>query len=138
MADYSVIEVREPDFDSPAFALFKRKTGVAFLAGDCILQVERHGRIILLLSFEQQSCVRPILNSKTIHLSSALALDKLSESDADFINGLFDSIQDLQNGERYSIVFVTARKGWLGQSKRYGFNYIGKHSVSGLYCFERR
>lgn len=138
MADYSVTEVKEPDFDSPAFALFRRKTGVEFLAGDCILQVERLGKIILLMSFEQRSCVVPLLNDKTLHLSSALALDKISEDDAHFINGLLDSIQDLQNGERYSIVFVTARKGWLGQSRRYGFNYIGKHSVSGLYCFERR
>lgn len=138
MADYNVVEVKEPDFDSPVFALFKRKTGVDFLAGDCILQIERAGETILLLSFEQESCVKPLLNEKTIHLSSAIALDKISETDAHFVNGLLDSIQDLQNGERYSIVFVTARKGWLGQSKRYGFNYIGRHSVSGLYCFERR
>ena len=138
MADYNVVELKQPDFDSPAFALFKRKTGVEFLAGDCILRVDRGSKTILFLSFEQQSCIKPLLNEKIIHLSSALAFEKLTDDDAHFIAGLFDSIQDLQNGERYSIVFSTARKGWLGQSKRYGFNYIGKHSVSGLYCFERR
>lgn len=138
MVDYSVEVIEEPDLDSPAFALFRAKTGRTFVVGEGVLLVRKNGLPFFYFCVQEHSAVKPIFNEKVIHISSAVGVSPCDDADAEFISGLLESIQSLQNGQRYSIVFTTDRKGWLKQAKRYGYSYIGIHSVSGQYCYERR
>lgn len=138
MADYSVEVIEEPDLDSPAFALFRAKTGRVFTVGEGVILVRKDGEPFFYFCVTEHSTVKPIFNDKAIFIPAAVGVSYCDENDAAFISGLLESIQSLQNGQRYSIVFTTDRKGWLKQAKRYGYSYIGKHSVSGQYCYERR
>ena len=138
MADYSVEVIEEPDLDSPAFALFRAKTGRQFVVGEGVLLVRKNGEPFFFFCVQEHSNVKPLFNEKVIHISSAVSVSPCDDADAEFISGLLESIQSLQNGQRYSIVFTTDRKGWLKQAKRYGYSYIGTHSITGQYCYERR
>lgn len=124
-----------------AASLFAEKVGVPFRfpanQGDFMLVLFRDEEPMLVLSFEPLSCVNPIFNPIAINGTSAFAMIQMDESDHEFVNETLDRIQSLQNGRRCSIVLSSTRRGWLKWSRTYGFYYIGRHSETDMFCFER-
>lgn len=124
-----------------AASLFADKLGMEFHLperdGDFLLEVVRDEKPFLYLSFEGVPCALPRFNAKAINGTSALSLGVMDEDERKYVNDLLDRIQDLQNGERCSIVLSSTRRGWLKWGRNYGFYYIGRHRDTSMFCFER-
>lgn len=121
--------------------LFAQKLGVPFRLpeedGDFLIEVCRDGNPFLYLSFQGIPCALPRFNKVAINGTSALGMETMDEDEQKYVNELLDRIQDLQNGERCSIVFSSTRRGWLKWAKTYGFYYTGRHRETSMFCFER-
>lgn len=145
MAAYNCLTYLPSDEALPvvgrAASLFAEKLGVPFRfpqsEGDFLLVFFRDGEPMLVLSFEPMPCVNPIFNPIAINGTSAFAMLRMDESDHEFVNKTLDRIQSLQNGLRCSIVLSSTRRGWLKWGRTYGFYYIGRHSETDMFCFER-
>lgn len=124
-----------------AASLFAQKLGVPFYIpsapGDFLIEACRDGVPFLYLSFQGVPCALPKFNALAINGTSALGMETMDEDEQKYVNELLDRIQDLQNGERCSIVFSSTRRGWLKWAKTYGFYYIGRHRDTSMFCFER-
>lgn len=124
-----------------AASLFAEKVGVPFRfpqsEGDFMLVLFRDNEPMLVLSFEPVPCASPVFNSIAINGTSAFAMIPMDANDHKFVNETLDRIQSLQNGRRCSIVLSSTRRGWLKWSQTYGFYYIGRHSETDMFCFER-
>ena len=129
-----------PDIGRAAF-LFAQKTGIEFrlpqAKGDFLCVLFRDGEPFLFLSFEPIPCALPVFNKKAINGTSAMAVGVIDESGQEYVNKVLDEIQDLQKGERCSIVLSSTRRGWLKWGQTYGFYYIGRHRETTMFCFER-
>ena len=145
MAAYNCLTYLPSDVALPvvgrAASLFADKVGLPFRLpqqeGDFLLVLSRDEEPMLVLSFEPLSCVNPIFNPLAINGTSAFAMIQMDENDHAFVNETLDRIQSLQNGRRCSIVLSSTRRGWLKWSLTYGFYYIGRHSETDMFCFER-
>lgn len=124
-----------------AFSRYTDKLHVPFFnprtEGSFACRVTFDGEFIALASFTLQTVVKPYFNENSVQLESAFSHKRLSSEDVRFINGMYDSIQDLLFSQRCSIVFTTNRPGWLKRAKAYGFHYIGTHPATGHFCYER-
>lgn len=145
MAAYNCLTYLPSDVALPvvgrAASLFADKVGLPFRLpqqeGDFLLVLTRDDEPMLVLSFEPVPCVNPIFNPIAINGTSAFAMIQMEENDHAFVNETLDRIQSLQNGRRCSIVLSSTRRGWLKWSLTYGFYYIGRHSETDMFCFER-
>lgn len=145
MADFKRVFYFPSDAALPdlgrACSFFAAKTGVPFrmpeVDGDFLCVLFRDEEPFLFLSFEPVPCVLPVFNKTAINGTSAFSVETIDEDGQLFVNKVLDEIQDLQNGERCSIVLSSTRRGWLKWSKTYGFYYIGRHQKTAMFCFER-